>query len=98
VVMAELGGVLVEVSHDVQLAVAPVDEERAAAMLTALRGAAVLDGARGGVAADTGALAELIAAVSRLLADFPEIAELDINPVLAGPAGCVAVDWRIRTG
>jgi acyl-CoA synthetase (NDP forming) len=98
VVMAGLGGVLVEVSHDVQLAVAPVDEARAAAMLAALRGAAVLEGARGGAAADTGALAELIAAVSRLLADFPEIAELDINPVLAGPAGCVAVDWRIRTG
>jgi acetyltransferase len=98
VVMAGLGGVLVEVSHDVQLAVAPVDEEQAAAMLAALRGAAVMDGARGGAAADVGALAELIAAVSRLLADFPEIAELDINPVLAGPAGCVAVDWRIRTG
>ncbi|HEY1920894.1 MAG TPA: acetate--CoA ligase family protein [Streptosporangiaceae bacterium] len=98
VVMAGLGGVLVEVSNDVRLAVAPVDDAQAAAMLAALRGAAVLDGARGRPAADTGALATLISRVSRLLVDFPEIAELDLNPVLAGPAGCVAVDWRIRIG
>jgi ATP-grasp domain len=108
VVMAGLGGVLVEVSNDVRLAVAPVDEAQAAAMLAALRGAAVLGfpgrkdalrpGARGRPAADIGALATLISRVSRLLVDFPEIAELDLNPVLAGPAGCVAVDWRIRRG
>jgi acetyltransferase len=98
VVMAGLGGVLVETLNDVRLAVAPVDQAQAAALLAGLRGAGVLAGTRGGRPADTAALATLIARVSVLLADHPEIAELDLNPVLASAAGAVAVDWRIRAG
>ena len=98
VVLAGLGGVLVETRRDVRLAVAPVDEAAAIALLRSLRGAAVLDGLRGAPPADLRAVAAVIVRVGRLLDDVPEIRELDLNPVLATPAGCVVVDWRVRTG
>jgi succinyl-CoA synthetase beta subunit len=98
VVMAGLGGVLVETRRDVQLAVAPVDVAQAAVMLKSLRGRAVLGGVRGGAAADVAAVAAVIARVGDLMMGHPEISELDLNPVLAGATGCVAVDWRIRCG
>jgi acyl-CoA synthetase (NDP forming) len=94
-VMAGLGGVLVEVERDVQLAVAPVDAGQAEAMLRSLRGAAILGGLRGSPPVHLGFVAETIVAVGDLMVAHPQIAELDLNPVLAGPAGCVAVDWRI---
>jgi hypothetical protein len=96
VVLAGLGGVLVETRRDVQLAVAPVDEAQAAALLRSLRGAAVLDGVRGGPAVDVGALAAVVRRVGDLITDIPQICELDLNPVLATARACVAVDWRIR--
>jgi acetyltransferase len=98
VVLAGLGGVLVEAVRDVRLAVAPVDEAAAVAMLRSLRGAAVLDGLRGGPAVDLRAVAGLIVSVGRLLARVPRICELDVNPVLADGSSAVAVDWRIRVG
>ena len=97
VVMAGLGGVLVETLRDVQLAVAPVDEAQALGMLRSLRGAAIFDGVRGSAAVDLKAVADVVVRVSELMADNPGIAELDLNPVLASPGGCVAVDWRIST-
>jgi acetyltransferase len=96
-VVAGLGGVLVETQRDVQLAVAPVDTGQARAMLSSLRGAAILGGLRGSPPVHLGFVAETIVAVGDLMVAHPEIAELDLNPVLAGPAGCVAVDWRIST-
>jgi succinyl-CoA synthetase beta subunit len=96
-VMAGLGGVLVEVERDVQLAVAPVDAGQAEAMLRSLRGAAILGGLRGSPPVHLGFVAETIVAVGDLMVAHPEIAELDLNPVLAGQDGCVAVDWRIST-
>ena len=96
VVLAGLGGVLAETRRDVQLAVAPVDEAQAAALLRSLRGAAVLDGVRGGPAVDVGALAAVVRRVGDLITDIPQICELDLNPVLATARACVAVDWRIR--
>ena len=98
VVMAGLGGVLVETRPDVQLAVAPVDVAQAAVMLKSLRGGAVLGGVRGGAAADVAAVAALIVRVGDLMMGHPEISELDLNPVLASATGCIAVDWRIRCG
>ena len=98
VVLAGLGGILVEARDDVALAVAPVDEAAATALLRSLRGSAVLDGLRGQPAVDVRAVAGVIVRVGRLLADVPEILELDLNPVLADGHGCVAVDWRIRVG
>jgi acyl-CoA synthetase (NDP forming) len=96
VVMAGLGGVLVEVRRDVQLAVAPVDEAQALALLRSLRGAAVFTGLRGRPPADLAPIAAMIVAVGDLMAGHPEIAELDLNPVLIGSGPPVAVDWRIR--
>jgi acetyltransferase len=98
VVLAGLGGVLVETWRDVQLAVAPVDQAHAAAMLRSLRGAAIFSGLRGRPPVDLGPVAAMIANVSDLMARNPDIAELDLNPVLATATGCTAVDWRIRTG
>ena len=96
VVMAGFGGVLIETQRDVQLAVAPVDEAYAAVMLASLRGAAVFGGLRGRQPVDLGPVARLICRVSELMARYPGLAELDLNPVLAAPGGAVAVDWRIR--
>jgi acyl-CoA synthetase (NDP forming) len=98
VVMAGLGGVLVEARQDVQLAVAPVDTPQALALLRSLRGAAVFTGLRGGPPADLGPVAAVIVAVGDLMASHPEITELDLNPVLIGAGHPVAVDWRIRAG
>ena len=95
-VVAGFGGVLVETQRDVQLAVAPVDVAYAVTMLRALRGAAVFRGLRGAQPTDLGPVANVIAAVSELMAATPEIAELDLNPVLVTPAACTAVDWRIQ--
>jgi acyl-CoA synthetase (NDP forming) len=96
--MAGLGGVLVETRRDVQLAVAPVDEAEATALLRSLRGAAVLGGLRGSGPVDVGAVAAVIVTVGDLMTDNPEVCELDLNPVLAGATECIAVDWRIRAG
>jgi acetyltransferase len=98
VVMAGLGGVLVETWRDVQLAVAPVDEAEAVGLLRSLRGAAIFGGLRGHPAIDLEPVARVIVRVGELIADHPQISELDLNPVLATESGCVAVDWRIQIG
>jgi acetyltransferase len=96
VVMAGLGGIFVEVLRDVAFARAPVTNAQALEMLDTLRGRAVLAGARGRPALNRERLAELIAAVSRFgAACGPRLAELDLNPVLAGADGAVAVDWLL---
>ncbi len=64
-------------------------------MIDGIRAAEVLDGVRGGAAADKRALAEMIERVSRLVTDFPEFTEVDLNPVLAREDGAVAVDARL---
>jgi acetyltransferase len=98
VVMAGLGGVWVETRRDVQLAVAPVDEAQAGALLRSLRGAAMFGGLRGSAPVDLAPVIAMIVAVGDLMAGHPEISELDLNPVLATATACTAVDWRIRTG
>jgi len=95
-VMAGFGGVLAESLGDVQLAVAPVDAGRAGALLRSLRGAALFGGLRGSLPVNLSAVAGLISSVGDLMTSRPQIRELDLNPVLAGPDGCMAVDWRIR--
>jgi acetyltransferase len=91
-VVVGLGGVLAEVLDDVVLRLAPLSPEEAIAMLDQLRGARLLDGFRGRPAADRAALAELIVAVGRLAVERPEIAAIDLNPVISGPTATVAVD------
>ena len=93
VVMAGLGGVLIEVLKDVVFAAAPVDASDADAMLDRLHGRAVLDGVRGGEAVDRQAVIDAICGLSAFAVANPGIAELDLNPVFAGAGGVVAVDW-----
>jgi acetate---CoA ligase (ADP-forming) len=96
VVMAGLGGIHVEVLRDVAFRAVPVTAAEAGRMLDELRGRALLDGVRGRRPVDRAALAQLISAVSCFGAAAGERLEsLDINPVLAGPDGAIAVDWLL---
>ncbi|MGH7933535.1 MAG: acetate--CoA ligase family protein, partial [Candidatus Binataceae bacterium] len=90
-----LGGVLVEVLKDVTFRLAPASESDALAMLDGVAAAEILRGARGGEPIDRKALAGIICAVSNLVNDFPEIRELDLNPVIARHHGAAAADVRI---
>jgi acyl-CoA synthetase (NDP forming) len=94
VVMVGLGGVLIEVFKDVVFRAAPVTKAEALRMLDELKSKVILDGVRGKPPVDKIALAKMISAVSCFGAGAgPRLAELDLNPVLAGPQGVTAVDW-----
>ncbi|PWS52640.1 CoA-binding protein [Streptomyces sp. FT05W] len=95
VVAFGLGGVLVEVLKDITFRLAPVTADEARSMLDSIGAAEILRGVRGAPAVDRWALAEQIRRVSRLVTDFPEIAEVDLNPVIASLDGAVAADIRI---
>ncbi|MEU0806093.1 acetate--CoA ligase family protein [Streptomyces sp. NPDC005970] len=95
VVAFGLGGVLVEVLKDITFRLAPASRDDALSMLDSIRAAEVLRGVRGGAAVDREALADLVVRVSRLAADFPEVAEVDLNPVFASASGVLAADVRI---
>jgi acyl-CoA synthetase (NDP forming) len=95
VVMVGLGGTLVEVVGDVAFGLAPVGPDEARRLVAGLRGYPVLSGARGAEPVDVTALADVVCAAGDLLCAVPQIAELDLNPLLATAAGCTAVDWRI---
>src|SRR5215475_5161424 len=82
-----LGGVLVEVLKDITFRLAPATRDDARSMLDSIAAAEILKGVRGGDAVDCEALAALIENVSRLVADFPQISELDLNPVFASKDG-----------
>ena len=90
-----LGGVLVEVLKDVTFRLAPASREDALSMIDGIQAAEVLRGVRGADPVNRDALATLIENVSALIADFPEIHELDLNPVLATKDSVAAVDVRI---
>jgi acetyl coenzyme A synthetase (ADP forming)-like protein len=93
-----VGGVLVEVLRDVTFRLAPTSPEDAASMLDGIGAAELLRGVRGQAGVDREALAATIAAVSDLVTDFPEITEVDLNPVLATADGATAVDARFVVG
>src|SRR5690348_9566456 len=90
-----LGGVLVEVMKDITFRVAPVTQDEVLSMLDGIQAADMLKGVRGSQPVNRDALADLIVKVSQLVSDFPEIVELDLNPVFATPRGAVAADVRI---
>ncbi|WP_061291305.1 acetate--CoA ligase family protein [Herbidospora cretacea] len=95
VVAFGLGGTLVEVLKDVTFRLAPLTVHDSLAMLDDIKAAEVLRGARGAAPADRAALSAMIERVGALVADFPEIAEVDLNPVFASADGAVAADVRI---
>src|ERR671913_2334994 len=90
-----LGGVLVEVLKDITFRLAPATRDDALSMLDGIQAAEMLKGVRGGEAVSRDALADVIVKVSQLVSDFPEIVELDLNPVFATPKDAIAADVRI---
>ncbi|MEU8221378.1 acetate--CoA ligase family protein [Kribbella sp. NPDC048915] len=95
VVAFGLGGVLVEVLKDVTFRLAPLGADEARAMIDGIGAHEMLDGVRGAKPVDKDALGDLVRRLSDLVTDFPQFAEVDLNPVLAGPDGATAVDVRI---
>src|SRR4030095_21017 len=93
-----LGGVLVEVMKDITFRMTPVSKEDAMSMLDSIGAAEVLRGVRGGKGVDRAALAEIISKVSKLVNDFQEIHEVDLNPVFATEKDARAVDVRMVLG
>jgi acyl-CoA synthetase (NDP forming) len=90
-----MGGAFTEVLRDVAVALAPVDEAMARELLLSLRGAPLLTGARGRPPVDLDAAGSAVAALSRVAASHPEIAEIEVNPLLTLPQGAVGLDARI---
>ena len=90
-----MGGVMVEVMRDVAFRLAPTSRDEAVAMLDDIAGSEVLRGVRGAAGVNREALGAVIENVSRLVHDFPEISEMDLNPVFATSADATAVDVRI---
>lgn len=95
VLMFGLGGVLVEVLKDVVFRSLPLTQADARSMLAEIRASKILDGVRGAAPVDKDALVQLMLSISALCTAFPEIAELDLNPVLAYPDGIGILDARI---
>ncbi|MGW6840780.1 acetate--CoA ligase family protein [Streptomyces sp. NPDC054958] len=94
IALVGLGGVLTESLRDVAFALAPVPAERAEALLRGLRSAALLDGVRGRPAVDVAAAAAVVERITTVAAAHPEIAELEVNPLLVRPDGALALDAR----
>ncbi len=90
-----LGGTLVEVLQDITFRLAPAESADTHAMLNDISGSKILDGVRGQAGVDRTALAKTIEHISHLVNDFPEIDELDLNPVFASADGAVAADVRV---
>src|SRR5499427_4323797 len=90
-----LGGVLVETLKDITFRLAPATQADALSMLDGIAAAQILKGVRGGDPVNRQALATMIQNVSQLIADYPEIAEMDLNPVFATRDGAIAADVRI---
>jgi acyl-CoA synthetase (NDP forming) len=96
VLMCGLGGVTTDLLGDRTLRLLPLTDRDAAAMWRRLRGAPLLTGYRGAPPVDTAAVEELLLRLGRLADDRPEVAELDCNPVIAGPSGLSIVDVKLR--
>jgi acetate---CoA ligase (ADP-forming) len=90
------GGVLAELIGDTRFAVAPLTDVDADELVHGGKAGRLVAGFRGGPPAEAAALCDLIQRLARLAEDNPEVAELDLNPVLGLRDGCVAVDARIR--
>jgi acetyltransferase len=95
--MFGLGGIYVEVLKDVAFRIAPIDRREATSMISEIRAYQLLRGVRGEDPADIQAILDSLLKLSQLVTDFPEIIEMDINPlmVMSTGQGAVAVDCRI---
>ncbi|HXF71050.1 MAG TPA: acetate--CoA ligase family protein [Actinomycetota bacterium] len=96
VVACGAGGTVVELLRDVQVRITPLTEMDAREMVRALATCPLLEGCRGAPRADVAALEELLLRVSAMVEAHPEVAEMDLNPVMVLPSGCTVVDVRVR--
>jgi acyl-CoA synthetase (NDP forming) len=92
------GGVMAELIGDAGIRIAPLTDVDAQELVLGGKTGALVRGYRGKPAADAEAVIDLLHRLSALGEDLPEVMELDLNPVLVGPDGCVAVDARVRVG
>ncbi|MCK6407715.1 acetate--CoA ligase [Thauera sp.] len=97
VLMFGLGGIFVEILEDVAFRAIPLSRRDAETMVEQLKGRKVLAGVRGEPAVDKTALVELLLRVSSIVSAYPQLSELDLNPVIAYPDGYAVVDARIIT-
>jgi len=97
-VMLGLGGIFVEVYKDVSYRLAPVEPIDVKDMIAELKGKKMLEGFRGKEKVDVDALINAVVSVSQLLADFPNIAEMDLNPIFGNSRGVKVADARIMLG
>lgn len=98
VVIVGLGGVHAEIYRDVALSLAPVTPAEALRMIESLQCLPLLQGFRGRPVVDIAAAADVVVAVSRLLAEQPDVVECEINPLRVGPHGALAVDALVVAG
>jgi acyl-CoA synthetase (NDP forming) len=94
-VMFGVGGILVEALGDVVFRLAPLNRGDARDMLKGIRSVRLLDPIRGAPAANLTALEDVLIRVSRLAIDFPELKELDLNPVVPMGDGALVLDGRV---
>jgi acyl-CoA synthetase (NDP forming) len=90
------GGTSAELVSDVAVRITPVTDLEARAMVRSLRTFPLLDGYRGAPHCDLAAIEDVLLRVSAMVEAHPEIAELDCNPLIAGPESAVIVDARVR--
>jgi acyl-CoA synthetase (NDP forming) len=95
-ILCGMGGIFVEALKDVKAGLAPLTAVEAAYMIKSLQGYRVLEGIRGQEGVDIRAYIDVLVRLSRLVTLAPEIAEMDLNPLLGTKAGVLAVDARIR--
>ena len=97
-VMFGLGGIFVEAAMDVVFRLVPLTREDSLDMIQEIRGRKILGNFRGKPAVNINAIADIIEKLSALVADHPEILEVDLNPVIASAAGAIVVDARMALG
>ena len=95
VVMYGMGGVMVEILKDVAFRVLPLSRHGAKMLIQETKSSAILDGVRGAKAVDKNALIRLLLTTSELMEAYPDIKEMDLNPVIVHAEGCTVVDARI---
>ena len=95
IILFGLGGIMVEIFQDVSLRLLPLTKDEALSMIQEIKGYGLISGYRGRPAADEQALADCLLAVARISENYPEIVEIDLNPVFAYPDGILVADVRI---
>ena len=94
-IMFGMGGIHTEIIKDVSFRLAPIDKSEALKMIKEIKSFEILNGYRGHPKIDINSIADCLVGLSNLVSDHPEIKELDINPLMVGKKGCLAVDVRI---